>query len=173
VPRWNAAAMAELFTEVRRGGRGPLGLAVRRAVMTLFALVSLLGLVGAFGQRSTASSNGDMTVTMPSTVRGGLFWQARIDIRATRTLRQPRLVFADGWLEGMQVNSIEPAAQSESSRDGRLVLSYDKLEPGDRLQIWMQFEVDPTNLGHRSVTLELDDGTTPVARTDRDIRVLP
>jgi hypothetical protein len=164
--------MTELFTEVR--GVGPRrGLAARRTVMTLFALFSLLALAGAFGQRSTASSNGGMTVTMPRAVRGGLFWQARIDIRATRALEHPRLVFANGWLEGMQVNSIEPAAESESSRDGRLVLSYGKLDPGDRLVIWLQFEVDPTNLGHRSVAVELDDGTTPVARVDRDIRVLP
>jgi hypothetical protein len=73
----------------------------------------------------------------------------------------------------MQVNSIEPAAQSESSRDGRLVLSYDRLKPGDRLQIWMQFEVDPTNTGKSSLALELDDAQTPLARIDRDIRVLP
>ena len=47
----------------------------------------------------------------------------------------------------MQVNSIEPAAESESSRDGRLVLSYGALQPGDLPRIWLQFEVSPTNVG--------------------------
>jgi hypothetical protein len=37
----------------------------------------------------------------------------------------------------------------------------------------MQFEVDPTNTGKRSLALELDDAQTPLARIDRDIRVLP
>jgi len=145
--------------------------------MTLFALIVLVALLGLFGQRassSTATGSGvTMTLQAPTTVRGGLFFQARIDITATRTLGQPRLVFDEGWLEGLQVNSIEPAAESESSRDGRLVLSYPSLGPGDRLRIYMQFEVNPTNVGRRSFGLELDDGTARVARIDRDITVLP
>jgi hypothetical protein len=166
--------VAELFSAIPDRERGQrAGLIARRTVMTLFAAVSLLALAGVFGQVSTSSQAPGLTVDAPDTVRGGLFWQARIDIRPERTIRRPRLVFADGWLEGMQVNSIEPAAQSESSRDGRLVLSYDRLEPGDRLQIWMQFEVDPTSTGKRSLALELDDAETPVARIDHDIRVLP
>jgi hypothetical protein len=165
--------VAELFSQVdgERGQR--VGLIARRAVMTLFAAISLAALAGAIGQRATTSEASGMTLQAPETVRGGLFWQARIDIRAPREIQNPRLVFAEGWLEGMQVNSIEPAAGSESSRDGRLVLSYGKLAAGDRLQIWLQFEVNPTNVGRRSLALELDDAETPVARIDRDIRVLP
>jgi len=83
------------------------------------------------------------------------------------------LVLADGWFEGMQVNSIEPAAESESSRDGKLVLSYGALEPGDLLRIWLQFEVNPTNVGKRSYTVELDDEERLLARIPRTIRVLP
>jgi hypothetical protein len=165
--------VTELFSRVE-GERGQrTGLIARRSVMTVFAAISLLALGGAFGQRATTSEAAGMTLQAPETVRGGLFWQARIDIRAPRAIEHPRLVLADGWLEGMQVNSIEPAAESESSRDGRLVLSYGKLAAGDRLTVWLQFEVNPTNVGRRSLALELDDGTTPVARIDRDIRVLP
>jgi len=166
--------VSDLFSAVGEHDRGQrVAVLARRAVMTIFAAISLLALSGAIGQTSSTSQAPGLTVEAPETVRGGLFWQARIDIRPTKTIQSPRLVFADGWLDGMQVNSIEPAAQSESSRDGRLVLSYDKLEPGDRLQIWMQFEVDPTNAGKRSLALELDDAQTPLARIDRDIRVLP
>ena len=73
----------------------------------------------------------------------------------------------------MQVNSIEPSPESESSRDGRVVLSYGELKAGDLLRIWLQFEVDPTNVGRRSYGLELDDEERPLARIDRSIRVLP
>jgi hypothetical protein len=165
--------VAELFNQVddERGQRA--GLIARRVVMTIFAAISLLALGGAIGQSATTSTADGMTLQAPETVRGGLFWQGRVDIRATRAIAQPRLVLAEGWLEGMQVNSIEPAAESESSRDGRLVLSYGKLAAGDRMTVWLQFEVDPTNVGRRSLALELDDGTTPVARIDREIRVLP
>jgi len=170
--------VAKLFAELRDDERGQrVGLITRRAVMTLFAVIVLVALLGVFGQRATSSTATGPAVTLrleaPETVRGGLFFQSRIDVTATRTVGQPRLVFDEGWLEGMQVNSIEPAAESESSRDGRLVLSYGALGPGDRLRIYMQFEVNPTNVGRRSYGFELDDGQARIARIDRDITVLP
>jgi hypothetical protein len=172
--RKNSPLVPESFSAIPNRERGQrAGLAARRGVMTIFAAISLLGLTGAIGQGTVTSRASELTVNAPETVRGGIFWQARIEVRATRPIEHPRLVFADGWLEGMQVNSIEPAAVSESSRDGRLVLSYGSLEPGDLLRVWMQFEVDPTNVGKRSLALELDDAETPLARIDRDIRVLP
>ena len=88
-------------------------------------------------------------------------------------MRFPRLVLDNGWTEGIQYNSIEPSPASEASRDGRLVLSYDQLNPGDRLVIWLQFQVDPTNVGHRPFGIELDDQTTSLARVDRSLTVYP
>jgi hypothetical protein len=73
----------------------------------------------------------------------------------------------------MQVNSIEPAPASESSRDGQLVLSYDKLAAGDLLRIWFQFEVDPTSAGRRPYGIELDDAATRLVRLPHTLTVLP
>jgi hypothetical protein len=114
-----------------------------------------------------------MRLAAPEIVRGGLFFQSRVEIRALTAIEHPRLVLDDGWVEGMQVNSIEPSPESETSRDGRVVLSYGGLEPGDLLRVWLQFEVDPTSVGKRPYGIELDDETRPLARVDRTIRVLP
>jgi hypothetical protein len=170
--------MTELFSDLRADDRGVLvGLAARRVIMTLFALISLAALVGFIGQRASTSAattpSVRMTIDAPEVVRGGIFFQSRIDIRALAPIGHPRLVFDKGWLEGLQVNSIEPSAQSESSRDGRLVLSYGQLKRGDLLRIWMQFEVNPTNSGKRSYTVELDDQDRLLTRIPRTIRVLP
>jgi len=170
--------VTELFAEVQPDGRGETtGLAARRVIMTVFALISLAALAGFFGQRSTTSAavtpSVRMTLAAPETVRGGIFFQALVNIRALTPVEHPRLVLDEGWLEGLQVNSIEPAAESESGRDGRLVLSYGALEPGDLLRIYFQFEVDPTNVGERSFTLELDDEDRLLARIPRTLRVLP
>jgi hypothetical protein len=170
--------VTELFAELPDDDRGQrVGLAARRVVISVFAAVALLALWGAFGQRATGSNAAGAAAVLrleaPETVRGGIFFQARIDVTATRAVRQPRLVFDGGWLEGLQVNSIEPAAESESSRDGLLVLSYGALAPGDRLRVYMQFEVNPTNVGQHSFGFELDDAQTRIARIDRDLRVLP
>jgi hypothetical protein len=170
--------MPELFTEVPRDDRGRvIGLWTRRAWITLFALIVLAALIGFIGQRSHTSSAASpaatLTLRAPQVVRGGVFFEARIDIRARQPIEHPRLVFDEGWLEGLQMNSIEPAAESESSRDGRLVLSYGSLEPGDLLRVYTQLEVNPTSNGVRPFHLELDDEARPLARLDRTIRVLP
>jgi len=153
------------------------GLATRRIVMTSFAVVALLGVLGVFGQpqKSSGAAGGTARLRLqaPETVRGGLFFQARVDVETSSGISQPRLVLDEGWVEGLQVNSIEPAAESESSRDGRLELSYPEVAAGERLRIWFQFEVNPTNVGRRSFAIELDDGTRPLARIDRTLTVLP
>jgi hypothetical protein len=172
--------MTELFKKVAeepesRALRG--GLWVRRAGMAGFAVIALLALAGVFGQGGTttkaAGPQATMSLGAPKTVRGGLFFQARIEIRALRDVQHPRLVLGRGWVEGLQVNSIEPSAQSESSRDGLLVLSYDKLAAGDRMSVWFQFQVDPTQPGRRDLSVELDDAEQPVARIARKLTVMP
>jgi hypothetical protein len=172
---------ADVAFEDPTHGRSPLslgaGLWVRRALMTVFLAVVVAALLNAFGQKSSQfAANGpvaSLTLAAPDRVRGGLFWEARANIVASRAVERPRLVLEDGWLEGMQVNTIEPAPSSESSRNGRLVLTWNTLEGGDRLQIWFQFQVNPTNVGRRDASLEFDDGDTPLARIDRTITVLP
>jgi hypothetical protein len=150
---------------------------VRRLLMALFAALAALGLVGLFGQRTsertTTFAAGTLRLSAPSAVRGGLFFQSRVEVRALRAIDHPRFVLERGWVEGMQVNSIEPSPVGEASRDGRLVLSYDGLKAGDRLVVFLQFEVNPTNVGHRSYALELDDGETPIAGLRRHLTVLP
>jgi hypothetical protein len=168
------AAFADLDTSPGRHNRG---LWARRVVIALFCATAALALADRFGQRTTrseaASPGARMTLTAPATVRGGLFFQSRVEIQAVREIAFPRIVLDDGWLEGMQVNSIKPEPASESSRDGRVVFSYDKLEPGDVLRVWLQFEVNPTNTGHRSYGIELDDASTRVVRLSRSLTVLP
>jgi hypothetical protein len=170
--------MTELFSDVSRETQGAhRALYARRCFMALFAAVAVLGLLNAFGQEastSTARASGvSLTLSAPERVRGGLFFQSRVEIRARRRIAHPNLVLDHGWTEGMQVNSIEPAPPTELSRDGHVVLGYDALQPGDLLRVWLQFEVDPTSIGRRPYDLALDDGTTELARVSRHIRVLP
>jgi hypothetical protein len=170
--------MTDTFAQLDREPAGASrGLWVRRATMTVLGVIAAAALLNRFGQRpeeSTArTAAATMALSAPPRVRGGLFFQTRLDIRATAAIEHPRIVLDAGWLEGMQVNSIEPAPVSEASRDGRVVLSYDALEPGDLLRVWFQFEVNPTNVGRRSYAVELDDTERPIARLDPEITVLP
>jgi hypothetical protein len=106
-------------------------------------------------------------------VRGGLFFESRVEIRAVDAIDHPRLVLDPGWLEGMQFNSIEPAPVGEASRGRRVVFSYDALKAGDTMTVWLQFEVNPTTVGRQPYGIELDDAETPVARLERGLTVFP
>jgi hypothetical protein len=170
--------MSEIFSNLEREPRGiTVGLWVRRAMLTLLGLLVLAALLNRFGQRPAQSTARTPTATLqlraPSVVRGGLFFESRVDVRALQAINHPRLVLDDGWAEGMQVNSIEPAPVGETSRQGRLVLSFDQLKAGDVLRVWLQFEVNPTNVGHRSYAIELDDSERPIARLGPSITALP
>jgi hypothetical protein len=176
----NRIRVTKLFTDVAavpEPRSGIVGLWARRAVLAVFAVVALLGLLDVFGQGTTQTAAtapaAVLRVTAPKAVRGGLFFQSRVEIRARRAIAHPRLVLDEGWVEGMQFNSIEPSPVGEASRDGRVVLSYDGIDAGERLVVWMQFEVNPTSVGHRPYGLELDDADTQVAAVHRWITVFP
>ena len=166
--------VSDLQREPRATRRGPW---IRRAIMAVFAIVAILALANVFGQQPTVTAAGgtgaELALSAPRVVRGGLMFQARIDVRARLDIDNPRLVLGQGWLEGLQVNSIQPAPVSEAGRDGRVVLTYDELAAGERLRIWIQFAVDPTYSGRHDFSVELDDETTPLATVTRTITLLP
>jgi hypothetical protein len=149
---------------------------IRRTLLVLLAVPVVLGLSGALGQetitRSASSPRAQLALDAPSVVRGGLLWRARITVRALRTVQFPRLILGPGYADGMQINTIEPSPASEAGRGPRLVLSYDKLRPGDELVVYLQFQVDPTTTGGQDADVALDDATRPLTRVEHTITVL-
>src|SRR3954449_12006003 len=113
--------MSGAFEEpsVHSDNRGiAVGLWARRAVLTIAAILPIVALANVIGQQpsdSTASgAAASVQLSAPRTVRGGLMFQSRLQVDARRTIDHLRLVLDDGWMEGMQISSIEPAATAES-----------------------------------------------------------
>ena len=71
------------------------------------------------------------------------------------------------------MNTSEPQASQELNRDGRLVLEYDAIAAGEQLTVWIQYQVNPTTVGSRTVRVELDDGQTPITAITRQVTVFP
>jgi hypothetical protein len=173
--------MSDAFTDylpVAEPDRGVARAArVRRAVMALLALLPVAALIGLIGQHESSSTviapAATLRLTAPKTVRGGLFYQARVDIVAHADLKFPSLVVDDGWVEGMQANSVEPQPPNENALDGKVQFGYGELPAGHRLRVWFEFEVNPTNVGKHPYGIQLDDGNRRLARIERTIRILP
>jgi hypothetical protein len=150
---------------------------VRRALFSLLVAVPILALVNLFGQRpgtSTAASGAaKLVVYAPARVRSGLLFEARFRIEARRKLENAALVLDPGWLEGMTVNSIAPSPNKQTSENGLLRLDLGKIEAGQKYRLFIYFQVNPTNVGHRSQDVELDDGSQRLMSIQRTITIFP
>jgi hypothetical protein len=149
----------------------------RRAILGLIALISMLGLANVFGQRPATqiavAPAASLKLYAPTHLRGGLLFSARFHIYAHKDLKRATLVLDPGWVEGMAVNTIEPSPIGEASRNGRLAFDLGHVRAGSSFVLWMQFQVNPTNVGRRSQDVELDDGGTRIARIDRTVTIFP
>ena len=150
---------------------------MRRALLGLLAVVALLALLGIFGQRpSTTRAGADaatLKVSAPNAVRGGLLFQARFTIEAHRALKDATLVLGQGWLDGLTVNTVEPGPVNEASRDGRLALELGHLPAGAKHVLYVEYQVNPTTVGARTLTVDLDDGEATLVSADHDLTIFP
>jgi hypothetical protein len=154
------------------------GIWIRRGLLALVALVSLLGLANVFGQRPTTirADVPEATISLyaPTAIRGGDFMEARFHITAKEDVKQARLLLDPGWSEGMNMNTIEPSPVGQASSNGRLSFILGHIPAGRSFILFMQFQVNPTNVAwHRPQNVELLDGNQVIARLHRTITIFP
>jgi hypothetical protein len=150
----------------------------RWVILGAMALFCVLGLLNVFGQRpssvSADSGKAKLTVYAPTRVRGGLLFSARFHITAHQDVKNATLVLDPGWAEGMAINTIAPSPIGEASRNGRLAFQLGHIPAGQAFILFMQFQVNPTNVAwHRPQDVELDDGNDKLLTIDRHIDIYP
>jgi hypothetical protein len=150
---------------------------VRRGVLGLFGVVCLLGLFNVFGQKATSSRTvarpATLEVDAPTRLRSGLLYSARFTVRATQVLDDAALVLDSKWVEGMQVNTIEPSPLSETSQNGSLRFELGKIETGQQYTLFLSFQVNPTTVGRRDQSAQLVDGDQPILTLHRTLTIYP
>ena len=149
----------------------------RWAILGLLVLLLALGLLNVFGQRPDTSlgrsSAASLKVYSPTTLRSGLYYESRFTIEARREIENATLLLDPGWLEGMTLNTLEPAPVAEANRNGRIALELGHVRAGDVHRLFLHFQVNPTNVGRRRQDVELLDGTEPLVRLERTITIYP
>jgi len=146
-------------------------------LLGLIALVLVLALFDVFGQETSTTraeaGAATLSVSAPGAVRGGLLFQARITTEVHTDLRDATLVLNQAWVDGLTVNTIEPSPLNEASRDGNLAFDLGHLPAGSKHVLYLDYQVNPTTVGSRTLRLELQDGETPVTSLERTLRILP
>jgi hypothetical protein len=151
---------------------------IRRSLVTLVAFVPFLALFNVFGQRpdttTLVSPAASLKIYAPSKLRGGLLFEARFHITARQELKDAYLVLGTGWAEGMSINTIEPSPVSQASNNGRLSFELGHIPAGQSYILFMQFQVNPTNVAfRRKQTVWLNDRKTRLITYERDLTVFP
>ncbi|HSL64993.1 MAG TPA: hypothetical protein VK874_10080 [Gaiellaceae bacterium] len=149
----------------------------RRVLLALLALFVLAGAVNAFGQRPSTDvadvAAARFEVYSPPRVRSGLYFMSRFTIDAKEDLAEATIVLEPGWLEGITLNTVEPAPVGEASRDGNVALQLGHVPADGRHVLYLHFQVNPTEVGRRSQDALLYDGERLLARIDRTITIFP
>jgi hypothetical protein len=150
---------------------------LRRTLMALVALLPILAVFNLFGQHPQTSKASTPVATLsvyaPTRLRGGLLWEGRVHITAHREIKNGILVLSTGWAEGMSMNTIEPSPSGEGSDNGSLVFTLGHIPKGKSFILYMQFQVNPTNVGHRPRNTTLFDGSTKLAEVDQEVTIFP
>jgi hypothetical protein len=143
----------------------------------MIGVLLVLALLNVFGQRPDPDrAEGDaatLEVYAPTALRGGLFFEGRFTVEAKRDIESATLVLDPGWTESIHINTIEPSPVGEASRDGKLALDFGHVPRGQKLVAYLQFQVNPTNVGRRSQDVVLADGEETLLAIDRDVTIFP
>jgi hypothetical protein len=149
----------------------------RWILLGLLGVFIVLGLLNVFGQRPAssivASPVAELKIYSPKRVRSGVYFESRFTISARREIEKATLVLDPGWVEGMTLNTVEPAPVGEASRNGRIAFELGRIPPGDDYIFFLHFQVNPTHVGHRSQDVWLYDGERLLATVERAITVWP
>ena len=149
----------------------------RRILLGLLCVPIVLGLLNVFGQRPATTKRSvqvaSLTIYAPERVRGGLYYEARFHIQAHDELKDARLVLNSNWIEGLTINTIEPSPLGAASRNGSLAYDLGHIPAGQSHVLFVQEQVNPTNVGRRTQTAELWDGDKHLLTIDRPLTVWP
>jgi hypothetical protein len=153
------------------------GIVARRVLLGLLTAVLLAALLDVFGQRPNtdlvSAPAASLKVYAPLRARSGLIYAARFHITAREDIKDAYLVLDPGWAEGYTVNGLAPQPVTEADRNGRLAYGFGHIPAGQSVIFFMSLQVNPTNVGHRSQNVELDDGETPILTVHRNITIFP
>jgi hypothetical protein len=150
---------------------------IRRVLLLIPVAIVLLGLLNLFGQRPTTSAavgvSARLSVYAPTHVRSGVAYAARFRIDATQGLKRATLILSPGWAEGYTVNGLTPQPLTEGSTNGKLNFGFGHIPAGGHVTFWISLQVNPTNVGHRSQSVWLYDGSKLISVVHRNITIFP
>lgn len=146
-------------------------------VLCLAALLGL-GLTGFLGGQShevrlTQSDAASLSVRTPRVLRNGMVFETIVEVVPKRPVADLVIgVSAPLWRE-MTINTLIPAAEEESHKDGHHRFSFGSAEPGETFRFKIDGQINPPLFAGTSGEIAAYDGDHKLAGVPVSIRVLP
>ena len=150
------------------------------SVVSIIVLGSVLtaavaGWLGGHGASTftISSPQADLSVTTPTTLRNGVFYETRIAITPKQDLSDLVLaVDASLWRDITQ-NSMIPAAEEETAQDGAYRYGFGAVKAGETLDVKIDSQINPSLFAGNKGKVALYDGDQRLVGTEVRMRVLP
>ena len=165
-PAWGGVAAA-------RRGR-----AERRVLVSVFAVILLLGATGVLGVReATARASGggyDLVVTYPRVTRPGHAVPLAVEVRRAGGFGSEPVTISltTGYFALFDENGVQPAPSKETATAAELIWEFDP-PPGDTLRVYFDTRTGPNRQRGARGEFAVLDGETPVVSVRVRTLVMP
>lgn len=135
----------------------------------------LSGYAGGGGAETLSIENADVraSVTSPSVLRSGEFFERILDVQAVRSIGELSVSIDRALLQNITINSAIPEGGEESFEDGRYRLKIGELDAGQVTHLQMELQVNSDAAGRQDGDIVLRDGVSEIGRLPLSTMILP
>lgn len=171
-------ALPDGIRESQVTGKGGLSSKFRWFPLFILGSVLVLALLGTFGGLDSPvieaeGEAGSLRVEAPAVLRNGEFFEMHITGVAHQALAKPTIAVSSRYWNDLTINTMLPAPASEGYEDGFFLFEFDPFEPGDRIDLKIDGQVNPPMFAGTRGAIEWRDGERVLAATPVELRVLP
>ncbi len=142
-------------------------------LLGLVLLAALLGFAGREVDRSASGNGVTLTWHGPELIRSGEFLEMRISVEGTRAIEALVLGVEASLWEDLTINTLIPGAAEERGLDGEFLFDFGPLEPGSRLSLKVDAQINPDRLGGTAGSVTVYDGDQLLVELPLEIGILP
>ncbi len=136
--------------------------------------IGLSGRVGVSSQTHRVDAPAArLEMKFPKVLRSGSFVETRIEVQARTDIAELVLAFEPSIWREVTTVSIRPSPADESHSDGLLRFGFDRLAAGQRFELQIQQQVNPSRFGSSQGRFVLFDGERPLLEVPLAYQVLP
>ena len=148
-----------------------------------FLPLLILGAIAAFGLSGYGGGGGKTlsidnaevraSVTSPSVVRSGEFFERLVDVQAMQAIGDLSVSIDLALLQDITINSAIPESGEESFEDGQYRLTIGPLDAGKVAHLQMELQANSDAAGRQQGDIVFHDGASEIGRLPLSTMILP